>query len=384
MAIYQVLFPAAIRFGVGALDTLGGEAEKLGARRALIVTDPGVYAAGIVDSVMEQLARTKLSVELFSGSETEPTLPRLNDIAKELRKDSYDLLIGVGGGSCIDTTKGLSVLLAHGGNGQDYVGIDKVPGPGIPMFLLPTTAGTGSEVTKVAVLDDPDKKLKAGMVSPYLLARLALIDPTLTYGCPPGITASAGIDAFVHAMESYTSINASNFIDAIEIEAMRLVVGSLRAVVDNGSDKEARIHMAEAAYFAGIGIAHAGGAAVHALGHTLGSRFHVPHGVAMGVLLPYVMEFNLSASLPKYATVAQILGVETRGLSLQEAAEKGVEAARNLVADIGISLHLRDLGVPREALEDMATATLDVTRLLANNPRQLTLDDSRSIWENAW
>jgi len=213
---------------------------------------------------------------------------------------------------------------------------------------------------------------------------LALIDPTLTYGCPSDITASAGIDAFVHAMESYTSINASNFIDAIEVEAMRLVVGSLRAVVDNGSDKEARNHMAEAAYFAGIGIAHAGGAAVHALGHTLGSRFHVPHGVAMGVLLPYVMEFNLSASLPKYATVAQILGVETRGLSLQEVAEKGVEAARNLVADIGISLHLRDLGVPREALEDMATATLGVTRLLANNPRQLTLDDSRSIWENAW
>ena len=384
MKIYQVTFPKVIRFGVGALDTLGDEANKLGAKRALVVTDPGVHKAGLVDPVKEQLSRANLSVEVFSEAEPEPTLPRLNAIAKELGKNSYDLLVGVGGGSSIDTAKGLSVLLAHGGNGQDYVGIEKVPGPGIPMFLLPTTAGTGSEVTKVAIFDDPEKGLKMGMVSHYLLAQLALVDPTLTYGCPPKITAAAGIDALGHAIESYTSINASSFTDALELEAIRLIVGSIRTVVANGSDKAARSHMAEGAFFAGIGIAHAGGAAVHALGHTLGSRFHVPHGVAIGLLLPYVMEFNLPASLPKYVTIAQILGVKTPGLSLQEAAEQGVEAVKTLDKDIGIPLRLRELEVPKEALEEMAVATLNVTRLLANNPKPLTLDDSRQIWENAW
>jgi alcohol dehydrogenase class IV len=384
MEIYQVTFPGIIRFGAGALDTLGDEVDKLGAKRILIITDPGVYQAGLVDPVKEQLSRNKLSVEVFSEAEPEPTLPRLNTIARELGRDSYDLLVGVGGGSSMDTTKGLSVLLAHGGDGQDYVGVDKVPGPGIPMFQLPTTAGTGSEVTKAAIFDDPDKKRKLGIVSSYLLAHLALVDPTLTYGCPPGITAGSGIDALVHAIESYTSINASKFTDALQIEAMRLIAGNLRKVVANGSDKEARNHMAEGALFGGIGIAHAGGAAVHALSYPLGSRFHLPHGMTIGLLLPYVMERNLSANLPKYATIAQILGVETQGLSLQEAAEQGVTAAKALVADIGIPLHLRELGVPKEALEEMAVATLDVTRLLANNPKKLTLDEVRSIWQKAW
>lgn len=190
MSIYQVTFPGKICFGVGALDMLGDEADKLGGKRAVIITDPGVYKAGLIDPVKERLSKTRLSVEVFAEAEPEPTLLRLNAIAKELSKDSYDLLVGVGGGSCLDTTKGLSALLAYGGNGQDYVGIDKVPGPGISTFLLPTTAGTGAEVTKAAIFDDTEEGRKSGMVSPYLLARLALVDPTLTYGCPPRLTAT--------------------------------------------------------------------------------------------------------------------------------------------------------------------------------------------------
>jgi len=380
MKVYQVNFPQTIRFGIGALDSIGDEAKKVGARRALIVTDRGVYQAGLVDAVKERLG----PAEIFAESETEPALPGLDAIAQKLRRDRYDLLIGIGGGSVMDTVKGLSVLLAHGGNGQDYVGIEKVPGPGIPMFLLPTTAGTGSEVTKAAIFNDPEKRVKAGMVSTHLLARLALIDPTLTYQCPRQLTAAAGIDALVHAIESYTSINANNLIDAIQLEAIRLVMGSIRAVVADGSNQEARQNMAEAAYFAGIGIAHAGGAAVHALGHTLGARFHVSHGVAIGLLLPYVMEFNLSGNPAKYASVARLMGVKDKGLSLEDTARQGVEAAKSLAKEIGIPRHLREVGVPKTALEDMAAATLGITRLLANNPRPLTMDDSRSIWENAW
>jgi len=382
--VYRIMLPRKICFGVGALDTLGDEATKLAAKCALIVTDPGVYQAGLTDPVKEQLSKARLSVDIFAEAEPEPTFPRLNAAAEQLRKESYDLLVGVGGGSSMDTAKGLSVLLAHGGKGQDYGGIDKVPGPGIPIFTIPTTAGTGSEVTNIAIFTDVDKGVKIGIVSPYLLARLALVDPTLTYRCPPKVTAASGIDALIHAIECYTGNKANTFTDALALEAMRVIVGNLRTVVENGSDKEARNHMAEGALLAGIAFGNSGVAAVHALAYPLGSRFHVPHGVANGLLLPYVTECNLSANLPKYATIAKMLGADTEGLSLQKAAEKGVEAAKALAVDIGIPLHLRDLGVPKKALEEMAVATMDLTRLLANNPKELTLDDVRHIWQNAW
>ncbi|MBA7572166.1 Long-chain-alcohol dehydrogenase 1 [subsurface metagenome] len=382
MKTYQITGPQIIRFGVGALSTLADEANKLGVKKVLIVTDPGVYQSGLAEPVKEQLSKTGLSVEVFSESEPEPTLPKLNAAAKELRKGNYDLLVGLGGGSSMDTAKGLSVLLAHGGDGQEYIGVDKVPGPGVPVFTIPTTAGTGSEVTNIAIFGDPEKELKLGMVSPYLLARLALVDPTLTYGCPPGVTAASGMDALVHTIECYTSTKANNFTDALALEAMRLIVGSLKTAVSNGSDEEARNHMSEGALLAGIAFGNSGVAAVHALAYPLGARFHVSHGIANGLLLPYVMECNLPANFPKYAVVAQMLGVP--GLSSQETAERGVKAVRALAADIGIPPHLRDLGVPEEALEGMAVATMDVTRLLANNPKKLTLDDVRGIWQNAW
>ena len=382
--IYQVMVPKTIRFGVGALHTLGGEASKLEAKRALIITDPGVYQAGLVDPVKEQLSKAGLLIEVFADSEPEPTLPKLNDTANQLRGNKYDLLVGLGGGSSMDTAKGLSILLAHGGVGQDYVGVGKVPGPGIPVVTIPTTAGTGSEVTNIAIFGDPEKELKLGMVSPYLLARLALVDPTLTYNCPPKVTAASGIDALVHAIECYTSTKANNFTDALALEAMRLIVGSLRTAVSDGSDEKARNHMSEGALLAGIAFGNASVGAVHALAYPLGSRFHVPHGVANGLLLPHVIECNLPANLPRYAVIAQMLGEKIEGLSLREAAERGVEAVKTLAMDINIPLHLQDLGVPREALEEMAVATMDVTRLLANNPKKLTLDDVRAIWENAW
>jgi alcohol dehydrogenase class IV len=382
--IYQIMLPGKVRFGVGSLDTIGDEANQLAAKHALIITDPGVYQAGIADSVKERLSQAKLSVDIFSEAEPEPTFPRLNAAAEQFGKESYDLLVGVGGGSSMDTAKGLSVLLAHGGKGQDYGGIDKVPGPGIPVFTLPTTAGTGSEVTNIAIFGDPKKGRKLGIVSRHLLARLALVDPTLTYGCPPKVTAASGIDALVHAIECYTGTKANTFSDPLALEAMRLIAGNLRTAVKNGSDKEARNCMSEGALMAGIAFSNSGVAAVHALAYPLGSRFHVPHGVANGLLLTYVTECNLPANLPKYATVAQRLGVKTEGLSLQEAAEKGVEAMKALTTDIGIPLHLRELGVPREALEEMAVSTMDVTRLLANNPKELTLDEVRRIWQNAW
>lgn len=384
MDSYQIMLPRKIRFGVGCLNTIADEARELGARRALIVTDPGVYRAGLTEAVKEPLASSGIEVDIFSEAEPEPTLPWLDTTADKMRRQKYDLLVGVGGGSSMDFAKGLSVLLTHGGRGQDYLGVDKAPGPGIPVFALPTTAGTGSEATNIAVFGDPERELKTGMVSPYLFAHLALVDPTLTYGCPPRVTAASGMDALVHAIECYTSRKATTFSDTLALEAMRLIAGNLRTAVSDGANKESRHGMSEGALFAGMAFVNAGCGAAHALAYPLGSRFHVTHGVANGLLLSYVMEANLHANLARYATVARVLGVAMEGHSPQEAAEQGVLAARALAADIGLPTRLRDLGVPKEALEDMAVATMDVTRILESNPKPLTLDDVRQIWQNAW
>ena len=384
MDIYQVTLPGKVCFGVGSIGRIKDEAAKLGARRALIVTDPGVYKAGLVGLVKEPLSQANISVDVFSEAEPEPTLPRMNAIAGDLRGKRYDLLLGLGGGSSLDTAKALSVLLAHGGKAEDYLGNDKVPGPGIPLFTLPTTAGTGSEVTNLAIFGDPAKQLKLAIISSHLLARVAVVDPVLTYNCPPRVTAASGIDALTHAIECYTGKKANSFSDVLALKAMGLISGSLRTAVKNGADREARSHMAEGALFAGIAFGNSAVAAVHALAYPLGSRFHVPHGVANGLLLPYVMQASLSADPVRYATVAQALGVETQGLSPEEAAQQGAAAVKSLVADSGIPLHLRDLGVPRDSLEGMAKDTMEIDRLLSVNAKHLTQEDVRQIWFEAW
>jgi alcohol dehydrogenase class IV len=378
------LAPQAINFGVGCLDSIGEESRKLGAKRALVVTDPIVFKLGVIERIGMQLSRVGISVDVFAESEPEPTFPTLNTVADKLAGNRFDLLIGVGGGSSLDTAKGLSVLCAHGGRGQDYIGVGKVPGPGIDMILVPTTAGTGSEVTNIAIFGDPDQELKLGIVSPHLLARTAVVDPELTYTCPPSVTATAGIDALVHAVECYTSIRANAYTDALALAAMKLIGKNLKAAVHDGSNHDARHHVAEGSLLAGIAFGNAGVAAVHALAYPLGARFHVPHGLANGVLLPYVLECNLPAALDKYACMAEALCEHSHGLPAREAAENGLGAIRTLCKDIGIPVRLRDLGVPEEALQEMATATMGVTRLLANNPKQLTLDDVLNIWKNAW
>jgi alcohol dehydrogenase len=381
---FQIAMPQIIRFGAGVIGSLAAEVKSMGAKSVLIVTDPGVAKAGLTEPVKEQISKGGASADVFAKSEPEPTLPRLDAAVQELRIKKYDLLVGLGGGSSIDTVKGLSVLLAHGGRGQDYIGPNKIPGPGIPIVAIPTTAGTGSEVTQVAVFGDLQKEVKTGMFGPFLLARVALVDPSMTYGCPPSVTAASGIDALVHAIEAYTCNKANIFSDAVAVEAMKLISGNLRAAVRNGSDKDARSSMAEGALYGGMAFGNSGVGAVHAMAHLLGARFHVSHGVANGLLLSYIMESNFSANPAKFASVARLLGVKTEGLSAEEASSRGVAAARELAKDIGIPLRLRDVGVPRESLEKMAVDTMEATGMLASNARKLSLDDVRSIWQKAW
>ena len=381
---YQLTMPKKIRFGVGALETLADELSNWGTSTALVITDAGVNKAGLIEPIKEQLAKAEVATSIFTGSEPEPTLSKLDAIADEYRKKRFDILLAVGGGSSIDTAKGISVLMTHGGKGIDYLGIDLVPGPCIPVVAVPTTAGTGSEATNIAIFGDTERQLKLAIVSPYVFPRLSLVDPTLTYGCPANVTAASGLDALVHAIECYTGKKANTFTDALALEAISLIAGSLRTAVADGSNEEARNHMSEAAMLGGIMIVNSGVTAVHAMAYPLGARFHVPHGVANSLLLPYVMEQNFCSNLEKFATIARTMGEETDGLSLREAAMRAVVAVKDISDDVGVPQRLRDLDVPQDALEGMAVATMEVTRLMSNNPKELSLDDVRAMWKAAW
>lgn len=384
MDVYQIMLPAKIVIGPGSLACLGDEAAGLGVERALVLTDEGVHRAGLTGPVEEKLTGQGISVDVFPEAEPEPTLSWLNTAVRRLGKQDYQLIVGVGGGSSIDIAKAVSVLLRHGGKGEDYIGADKVPGPVIPVFAIPTTAGTGSEATKNAVFNDEGKGYKSTIVSPFIFPHLALVDAELTYACPPRITAASGIDALVHAVESYVTNRANSFADALSLQAMRLVAENLETVVRDGSDREARNRMAEGALFAGIAFANSGLGAVHGVAQLLGARFHVPHGVANGLFLPYVMACNLAADLPRYAAVARGLGVDTTGLSLAEAAESGVVRVKALAKNIGIPTRLREVGVPQSALDELAEANMAFERPMCFNPKKLSLEDVRGIWRNAW
>ncbi len=384
MDAYQIMLPAKIVIGPGSLRCLGDEAAGLGVKRALIITDAGVHRSGLTGPVEESLAGRGVSVDVFPEAEPEPTLRWLDTAVQALGRQDYQLIVGVGGGSSIDIAKAVSVLLRHDGKGEDYIGSDKVPGPVIPVFAVPTTAGTGSEATKNAVFNDESKGYKSTIVSPFIFPHLALVDAELTYACPPRITAASGIDALVHAVESYVTNRANSFSDALSLQAMQLISQSLETVVRDGSDREARHCMAEAALFAGIAFANSGLGAVHGVAQLLGARFHVPHGVANGLFLPYVMACNLAADLPRYATVARVLGVDTTGLSPAEAAEKGVARVKTLAENIGIPTRLRQVGVPQSAVDELAEANMAFERPMCFNPKKLSREDVRDIWRNAW
>ncbi|AEG16577.1 Alcohol dehydrogenase [Desulfofundulus kuznetsovii DSM 6115] len=370
--------------GRGSLNRLADEVKNLGASKILIVTDPVLLKTGLIDRVKEALAPTGLEIGLFSEVEPEPRLQVVTRCQQAIKEGGYDLLVAVGGGSSMDVAKASSILMTNPGTINDYIGVNLVPKPGLPVIAVPTTAGTGSEVTPIAILSDVEEQLKKGVVSPYLLPRVAIVDPELTVTMPPHITAATGMDALTHAVEAYISVNATTITDALALEAIRLISRHLRTAVANGENMEARENMAMASLLAGIAFANAGVGAVHALAYPLGAQFHVPHGVANAVLLPYVMESNLLGALPRFKIMALAMGERVEELSDREAAGKFIEAIKQLSTDVRIPLHLRDLGVTAGAIPGMAEGAIKVTRLLANNPRKLTVDDIREIYERAF
>jgi alcohol dehydrogenase len=373
-----------IAFGVGSFDNLPDYLGELKARHPLVVIDPALAASGLQEKVQDLLGKKGIKATIYDKVEPEPPLELADAGAKAAIKGNCDAVIGIGGGSAMDCAKAIAVLAANKGKAVDYLGLGKVPGPGLPKIMVPTTAGTGSEVTFTSVFIRKNLKKKEGMNSPYLYPELAVLDPLLTLSLPPQPTATTGLDALCHAIESYTSINASPMSEMISLEAIMLIAENLRTCVHDGKNLAAREQMLLGSLYAGLGLANAGVTAVHSLSYPLGGKYGVPHGLANTLLLPHVMAYNLPGALEKFVDIAEAMGEITEGLAVRDAAELAVEAVHHLIEDCDVNICLEDLEIPEEEFEELAKVALTVARPLENNPRKVTLEDAVDIYRAAY
>ncbi|HSB71596.1 MAG TPA: iron-containing alcohol dehydrogenase [Candidatus Methylomirabilis sp.] len=379
--------PPRIITGDGSADSVGTEAEALGATRAVVVTDKTLHEkTDFISDAVASLKRAGLAVEVFDDVEPDPMVATARSSAEFAREYVPNLVVGLGGGSALDIAKATAAILANERPLEEMWGVDNVPKPGLPMILMPTTAGTGSEVTPNSILTDvkPDGgHTKKGIVSAHLLARAAIVDPLLTVTAPPAVTASAGMDALTHAIETYVSRSAQPLTRPLALEAIRLIGASLRRAVADGRDVEARRHMANASLMAGLAFANGLLGAVHAIAMAMGGRFGVSHGVANALMLPYVMEFNETAVQAEYAQIAKAMGEDVAGLPPEQAAHLASVAVHRLVVEVGLPHTLSDVKIPREGIAGLAEESFGNQRLLKNNPRAATVQDITGILEAA-
>ena len=389
--------PREILFGKGQRHALPAIAARYG-RRALVCTDERFAATEAFREIHEALAAAGLAVHVHDR--TLPDVPRdtVGICVEDAKSFAPDLVIGIGGGSCLDMAKCAALLLSHGGRLQDYYGEFKVPGPTLPVIAVPTTAGTGSEATPVAVISDPDRTLKVGISSPHLIATVALCDPDLTMTCPPGLTAVAGADALTHAIEAFTAarrgtshelpqhhvfIGKSDLTDHFALLAIKLLGRSLERAFTDGSDEEARSNVMMGALAAGCAFGTAGTAAAHAIQYPVGALTHTAHGLGVATMMPYVMNYNRSASAAEMAEIAQALGIDCIGMDAGAAADAAIREITRIFAAIGITPTLKDLGLAADRLDWTSEQALGIERLIKNNPRTFDLAAMRRLVQAA-
>lgn len=374
----------SVRFGSGMLDRLAEVALPLTGSRVLLATDPGMMATGIVDAALDVLRNGGMDVTLFADVQADPpeaVIMAATDMAKEAKVGG---VIGLGGGSSLDVAK-LVALLAPGGQQlADAYGIGNARGPRLPLVLVPTTSGTGSEVTPISIVTTGTSE-KMGVVSPVILPDIALLDPDLTLGLPPHVTAATGIDAMVHAIEAYASASANNnpVSRTLACEALRLMGGALLTAVKDGKNSQARGDMLLGAMLAGQAFANSPVAAVHALAYPLGGHYHIPHGLSNALVLPHVLRFNLEVAPTPYAELAPFAFPELSDIGTQGRASAFADRMEKLSVDCGLPQKLRDLDIAADALPMLASDAMKQTRLLVNNPRPLTYDDALAIYQAA-
>ncbi len=385
--------PRNILFGKGQRGALGRVAKGLG-RSAFVCTDARLSAEPVFAAMIDDLKDNGLAVRVYDRTIAELPISCLDESLAAASGFGADVVIGIGGGSCLDVAKATSLLLAHGGHIRDYYGEFKVPGPTLPVIAVPTTSGTGSEVTPVAVLGDPERTMKVGVASPHIIADTAICDPELTYTCPPQLTAISGADALTHAVEAFTALSrpatpslahehvfiGKNVLsDQHALEAIRLIARSLRRAVEAGHDETARAEMMRGALLAGLAFGTAGTAAAHAIQYPVGALTHTPHGTGVALLLPYVMEFNRTACIPEFAAVAVAMGVERGSRTDDDLAHAAVAGVTRLFRGIGIPATLAELGLPADKIDWTAEQSMASQRLVKNNPKPLDVESMRRI-----
>lgn len=378
--------PRSVLFGPGQRAALPTIARGLGGR-ALIVTDERLRTSLELAELLEGLEKCGVAAHVFS--EVEPELPVrcIHDAADAGATFEADLVIAIGGGSCLDAAKLAALLISHGGNLSDYYGEFKVPGPTLPVIAVPTTSGTGSEVTPVAVVADSSRILKVGISSPFLIPEVAVCDPDLTKTCPPGLTALSGADALAHAIEAFTAAPrvwtgttayehvfvGKNFLsDRHALSAIELICKNLARAYRSGDDVEARIAVMQGALSAAMAFGTAGTSLAHAIQYPVGALTHTPHGVGVAVLLPFAMAYNRNQILPQLAAMSDVIVPHLSGQPDLAKADAVIELVANLFAEIGIPNSLADMGVAEADLPQIAELALGTTRLVKNNPRELT------------
>jgi len=378
------LSPNKVVIGKGVSQQICGELKALGGQKVLIVTDEGVVKAGLVQAIEDALAAGKVDHTVYAGVEPEPPVRVVDECARIVREGKFDAIIGFGGGSSLDVAKAVSLLGTNKGNILDYVGIDLVPFRGLPKILIPTTAGTGSEVTRVFVVTDEADNTKKVIYSNYVLPDVALLDPLLTLSMPRPVTADTGFDALVHAIESYVSVNTTPFAEILAIQAVSLIAHNLPIAYSKGSNIQARYNMLLAATLAGMSFTSGGLGAVHGLSYPLGTEYHMAHGRSNAIMLPHIMKYNLPGSLEKYAKIAAAMGQSVDGLNPFEAAEKSVDAVKGLLKTVNIPYKLTDYGIDKDAIPKLVEGGLKQARLFVPNPCDLAEKDVKHIYESTF
>jgi alcohol dehydrogenase len=379
----RIYWPAINLIGPGCVQEIGEEITKLGLTKALVVSDEVLKKVGVVDQVTSVLDRSGIAYSLFVDVKPNPTTQNVNDGLEAYRREGCDFIVSIGGGSPQDAAKAVGILATNGGNIVDYEGIGKSGNKSVPIIAINTTAGTASEVTINYVITDEVRKIKMVMVDPNSLALIAVNDPELMVKKPAGLTAATGLDALTHAIEAYVTKGAFELSDAIALKSIELTSRYLAAAVADGSDLTARSGMAWGSYVAGLSFSNCGLGIVHSLAHQLGSEYDLPHGVANAILLPYVMEFNLSACLHKFADIAKAMGKPVeKAASVDEAAAMALEAVRELAKQVGIPALKETTFNPADVDKLAAQAMRDVCT--GGNPKDVTIEDLKSIYMTAY
>jgi alcohol dehydrogenase class IV len=387
-------------FGRDSVNHLSDAVTRLNAKRVLVVTDANLVRTGLAEKVVTPLKAGGATVEVFDGCVPEPPVEVILAGHEAAKKFKPDALVGLGGGSNMDAAKLIAVLLAHGGHPADWVGDSVVPGPVFPLVCVPTTAGTGSEVSAAAVFTDTAKKIKVSTLSQHLRPTLAVVDPLLTVGCPERVTADSGIDALTHAIEAYTAVDQDEFrerpggasvyqgknpmADLMAVQCITLVAKYLKRAVADGEDLEARDGMALAATLGGLAFSNAGVALVHAMEYPVGGAVHVSHGAGNGLLLPYVMRFNMAVRSREIASLAHFFGLPHRPGDDDHIAGAVISAVEHLRAEIGVPTKLHQLGVTEDMLPGFAERAFGIKRLMRVNPRvPESADEILEIYQEA-